>query len=391
MKILRVTLILALVCFLQLNAWAQGEKQSEAARAHLALEVTCCQGVRPTFQSVPNTIWYGRFRELDGWKPTADSLPVQSVHITSSMEGAAVRVVVSVYLGKKLFEKQEQVGSYLMQENERLTLYDMTAFGLQPFELNAIRVEKKSASVPAVISDAPSVEVKDAQAIDSTFPMFKLALRNISSKNISALFVEILVDGRLRISAMPHNRDAEPLIAAGETYEYKRQLSSETRASGGGYVPETSPNQTLIIRTAVFDDGTFEGDARYAARYRAYALGYRTQLSHLVARYKKALQSTESETAAALENLRQQVNALGTEASPLEAAKLLEDFPGSIDRASLKEAVEVIMFELKKDVLKAIEEFEKKQGSANDTEALRVWLVANRDRYQKWHDRLKKL
>jgi hypothetical protein len=278
-----------------------------------------------------------------------------------------------------------------LRENERLTIYDMTSYGLEPFELTAVRVEKKSASVPAATSNAPSVEISEVQAIDSIFPMFNLKLRNTSTKNINALFVEIFVDGRLRISAMPHNRDATPLIVAGETYEYKRQLSNDAQQSGGGYVPETSPNQTLFIRTAIFDDGTFEGDARFAARYRAYALGERTQLARLYARFKQSLQSTDSDTQSLLDNLQRQVNALGTEADPLEADKLLADFSGVIDRTLLREAVEVVMFELKKIALKNIEEFRKKQDSVNDREVVRAWLTANRDRYQKWHDRLKKL
>jgi hypothetical protein len=392
MKIPRVFLFIALVsCFLQSNVRAQAEKQSEAAHAALALEVTCCQGTRPTFQSVPGVIWYGRFRELEGWKPTADMLPVQAVHIASSMEGAAVRVVVTVDLGKKLFEKREKVGSYLLQENERLKLFDMTAFGLEPFELTAIRVEKKSASVPAVTSNAASVEVREVEAIDSTFPMFKLKLRNTSRKNISALFVDILVNGKLRISAMPHNRDATPLIAAGGTYEYKRQLSSDTRQEGGGYAPEPSPNQTLFIKAAVFDDGTFEGDAEAAVRYRASALGSRTQLAKLVAIYNQALQSAGTDEQAALDSLRRQVNALGTEAAPFEVNRLLEEFSGFTDRAALRVGIEVIMFELKKEALKAIEEFGQRQKTASDGKALRAWLTASRDGYQKQQDRVEKL
>ncbi|MBD0370422.1 MAG: hypothetical protein ICV60_06270 [Pyrinomonadaceae bacterium] len=388
MKIFRVVFLLALVsCFLQMNA----PGQSDDARAGLALEVTCCRGTAPTFQSVPNVIWYSRFRQLEGWKPAADYLPVQAVNISSMMEGSAVRVIVSVDLGKKFFEKHKDVGSYLLQENERLKIYDMTEYGLEPFEVAAVRVEKKSASVPAVTSHAPSVEVRDVQAIDATFPMFRLTLRNTSAKNISALFMEVIAQGRLRVSIMPHNLDAKPLIAAGESYEYKRQLPNETRQEGAGYAPETTPNQTLFIRTAVFDDGTFEGDAAQAARYKAYALGFRTQLEQLAARYNQALQSTESEPRAVLETLREQVNRLSIEADPLVLARLSGEFPSVIDRTTLREGIEVVMFETKKDALKTIEEFRKKQDSKCDREALRAWLISSRDKYQKSLDYLKKL
>ncbi|HEY0322721.1 MAG TPA: hypothetical protein VGC66_17335 [Pyrinomonadaceae bacterium] len=392
MKTLRVVLLLVLAsCFLQINAGAQQAKQAAQAPTGLALEITYFKGNRPAYQTVPNTAWYASFRRIEGWKPAGDALPVQAVNIASRMEGTAVRVVVSLHLGKKLFEKQEGVGSYLLQENERLTVNDMTTYGLEPFEVAVLRVERKSASVPAVTSNAPSVEVTDVQAVDSTFPMFKLTLRNTSSKNISALFLEMFAGGRLRTSAMPHNQDAAPLIVAGETFELKRELNKDARQSGGGFAPETAPNQTLVIKTAVFDDGTYEGDAKSAAQYRAFALGNRTQLAQLVARYNQALQSTESDVRLALESLREQVNALGTEADPLVLNKLLSDFNGVVDRAFLKDVVEAVMFELKKDALKVIDRFRVKQDAGEDKEGLRAWLITNRDRYQKWHGYLKKL
>jgi hypothetical protein len=393
MKTLRVVLItLMAACFLQISASAQQEKQTGPNPTRLALEVTYLKGNRPAYNPVPNNSWYGSFRRIEGWKAEGDTLPVQAINIASRMEGKAVRVVVSLHLGKKLFEKQDEVGSYLLQENERLTVYDMTAFGLEPFEVAVIRVEPKSASyVPEVTSKVSSVEVKAVEPFDSTFPMFKLTLRNNSSKNISALFVEMFADGRLRNSAMPHNPQGVPLIAAGETYELKRQLNNDARQSGGGFAPETAPNQALVIKAVVFQDGTYEGDAKSAAQYRALALGDRAQLAQLVARYNRALQSTESDVALVLESLREQVNTLGTEADPLAVDKLSSDFSAVVDRAFITSLVEVSMFELKKGVLKAIDEFKQKQASANDKEALHVWLITNRDRYQRWHDNLKKL
>src|SRR5687768_12775105 len=98
----------------------------------------------------------------------------------------------------------------------------------------------------------------------------------------------MLVNGRLRSSGMPQNKDGEPLILAGATYEFKRELNNDALQSGGGYAPEPAPNQAVVIRTAIFDDGTYEGDAKYAGQYRGFALGRRTQLARLIALYREA-------------------------------------------------------------------------------------------------------
>lgn len=391
---LRVALITLLItCFLQTGGAAQENKPSELAQTGLVLEVTYSRGKRPAYQAVPNNTWYGDFRQLEKWKPAEDFLPVQAVNVAARMEGAAVRIVVSVHQGKKLFEKQDVVGSYLLRENERLTVYDMTAYGLEPFEVTVVRVEPRSAYAPAVTSNARSIEVRNVQAVESTFPMFKLTLRNTSPKAVVALFMEMFVDGRLRVSAMPHSREGEPLIAAGETYEYKRQLNNDARPAGGGFAPETAPNQTVLIKTAVFEDGTYEGDAALALRYRAFALGHQTQLAHLAALFNQALQSTGQDTAALLNSLREQVNALGTQVAAPAVDKLLGDFPGVAPGSLVGDAAEVTMFELKKEALKAIDEFRRKREKeeTGDREVLEAWLIANRDRYQEWHDLVKKL
>jgi hypothetical protein len=390
MKTLRAVLMVVLAySFLQVLVPAQQEKP--AAPTGIALEVTYYKGTRPSYQVVPNNAWYARFRTIEGWQAAEGSLPVQAVNVAARMEGAAVRVIVSVHLGKKLFEKQDTVGSYLLQENERLTVYEMNAFGLEPFEIAVVRVEPESAAAPTVTSNVRSVNVADVQAIGGTLPTFRITLRNSSKKNVSALFVEMFVDGRLRISAMPHNRGGEPLILAGETYELKRQLSTDAKRSGGGYAPEPSPNQTIVIKTAVFDDGTYEGEAASAAKFRSYALGRRQQYAQLLALYQQALKSTESDPSALIITLRAQIDALGTEANQLDVDKLAGYFSGAIDRASVKDDVEVVMFELKKEALKEVDDFRRKQAPVNDREALRAWLIYNQDKYQKLHDLLKGL
>lgn len=390
MKTLRVFLLLLLLfASLSIDALArQDEKQSPT---RLALEVNSASGMRPSYQSVPNKFWYGSFRRLDDWKPPADFLPVQAVNIEAKMEGASVRVSVFVEQGKELFEKHAPVGSYLMREGERRTLYDMTAFGLAPYEVAVVRVEPKAGTLPAVKSNVPSIEVKRVEPVDATFPMFKLSLRNASRKNVSALFIEMFVDGRRRISAMPHNADGAPLIPAGEVYEYRRQMNQNAEVSGGAYVPEVPANQSLLIQAVVFDDGSYEGDEMMAARFRSFALGRRTQLQRLIARFQEALDSSEPDTKALLNTLREQVGALNTEVTVPAFSKLVNEFQRGADVSQLKINIQVVMFELKKDTLRQIDDFTRQQGESPDREALRNWLTTTRDKFQKSSDYLKKL
>lgn len=393
MKSLRVIVIIVLIsCFLQTNAGAQQkDRQASTTPTGLALEVTYWKGDKPAYLVVPNNAWYGRFRVIESSrKAAAGSLRVQAVGIDARLEGEVVRVIVSVHRGEKFFERQDPVGSYVLRENEKLVVNDMTAFGLEPFEIALVRVTPRSVPLPSVTNNTSSVQVLNVQPVDSTFPAYKLTLLNTSNKNISALFVDMFLDGRRRTSSMPHNQDGAPLIPAGETYEFRRQLNNVALAASQGYAPETPPNQAVVITTAVFEDGTYEGDAYSAAKFRAFSLGDKKQLEQLVSLYQKALESTDSNVGIVLDNLRSQVNALRVEAGGTAFKKLLSDFASlpENERASLKDAVELTMFEWKKVALKEIDEFRKEQTSE---EGARAWLSERRDRFQKRLDHLQKL
>lgn len=389
MKAFRVALLLLLASsFLSISALAQQEEKQAPTR--LALLVDSASGLRPSFQSVPNRVWYGSFRRLADWKAPADFLPVQAVNIEAKMEGEHVRVNVFIEQGKEFFEKHASLGSYLMREGERRTLYAMTAFGLAPYEVAIVRVEPRSATLPAVKSNAPSIEVQSVEPVEATFPTFKLSLRNGSTKNVSALFIEMFVNGQRRVSAMPHNADGAPLIPAGEVYEYKRQMNNDAELAGASYVPEVPVNQSLVIEAVVFDDGSYEGDEMMAARFRAFALGRRTQLQRLIAHFQEALDSPEPDAKTVLNNLRQQTSALNTEVAVPVFGKLVNGLQGGVDVSQLKTNIQVVMFELKKDTLRQIDEFAQKQGEALDREALRNWLSTMRDKFQKSSGCLKK-
>jgi hypothetical protein len=48
-----------------------------------------------------------------------------------------------------------------------------------------------------------------------------------------------------------------------------------------GQPPTSRPNQTFVVLAVVFEDGSYEGDASYAAQFRAFTLGRRLQLKQM--------------------------------------------------------------------------------------------------------------
>lgn len=102
---------------------------------------------------------------------------------------------------------------------------------------------------------------------------YKLSLRNLSSKNISALQVEVFEGSRLRLSGSPHGQERLPLIPAGAVLETKVLGAKDTTMTGVGYEPASPLFQTIVVSTLVFEDGKYEKEFRQwlAATFDRYA------------------------------------------------------------------------------------------------------------------------
>jgi hypothetical protein len=110
------------------NATAAAQQQQQTASNGIYVEILYHPDASRDFQEVPGPNskpeggWYGAFGRIPGWQPPAGSLPVRAVNILSRIEGDSVRINVSVFKGQKANEKEEPVGTYLVRENEKITI-----------------------------------------------------------------------------------------------------------------------------------------------------------------------------------------------------------------------------------------------------------------------------
>jgi hypothetical protein len=206
----------------------------------IALEVTYLAGQAPTYQTVPwasaprGWVWYGRFGRVAGWQLPAGAQPIQAVRIVPFLDEEAVRITVSVLRGEKFHDTEDQVASYSVRENERVTLTALKDFGIEPFEIRVVRVAPQTSELPTIVNNTKSLEVIGIEPLISTFPLYKLTLHNLSNKNISALRINVALEGRTRQSGMPQGDYGEPLIKAGVYRELKQRLPTTAQATPGG-------------------------------------------------------------------------------------------------------------------------------------------------------------
>jgi len=389
------TTVIAWLAF-SANAAPSQQPRTESPTTNLALEVTCYKDRPPSYLSVPKHgskpggAWYTLFRRVPSWEPPAGSLPVRAVNILAHLEGDSVRIAVSVFLGVRLHEKEEAVTTRLVHENGKVIISELTQFGVEPFEIKVVRVAHSLATHPQVTSQAGSIAVVGIEAKDSTLPSYKVSLQNLSSQNVIALGVEVLVNGQKRLSSMPHEKEGQPLIMAGAVYELSAFGARDALLTSEGYRPDSPQGQEIVISVAVFEDNSYEGDAETAARFRALMIGRKIQIARLLPLIQTASDSTELNVSAALNRLKAQVSSLSNDVEMSVADQLLKDFPtlSPSVKERLKPGIEVALHGVKTGLLKDIQEFEKLGSQSLDAQAFQTWLRVKKERYEKWLSRL---
>jgi hypothetical protein len=179
------------------------------------------------------------------------------------------------------------------------------------------------------------------------------------------------------------------LIAPGGVSEITVRLATRATETPGGYKPITPENQIIEISTAVFEDGSFEGDIEYAVIYRTVTTGEKLQLKRVVALFQAAAVDDVPDPLRALESLENKLAGLGIEADAFAVQEVMKPFSALTEasRRELKSKIEVEMNDFRRSVLEDVAKF--RLGNPNpDATAFRAWLVASKQRYEAWLARL---
>ena len=358
-------------------AQSNPEKTPSTAPTGLALEITFIKTNPPAYSSVRENGdngggWFSLFGRVPNvQKP--DAPPVNAVNIIHRLEKDAIKITVSIFKGHKFRDQEIAVADFSMRENERISIKELTAFGVEPFEIHVVRVAPTASALPSIVNKTDSLQVTGVEPIFSTLPAYKITLLNTSDKAVSAFAFETVAhNGRKLVSAMPQGFEGASLIEPGATFEKEIPNDLQNVKTTDSQPPPVQPNQSFVILAAVFEDGSYEGDALTAARFRGFTLGRKSQL-------KKMLDFSP-------ENLEKQTANLKFAPDENAFADLLKEFPAlnEKDKASLRISVEVAARGVERNFLQALE---KKRNQ--DPKALRVWLTTVNEIHRKWLARLR--
>jgi len=363
----------------------------------LTLEVTFYPGRKPAYQTVPGPnakpsgAWFGLFARTKSSQVPADASAIEAVRVVSRVEAGGVRVTVSTLSGTKALENEQEVGTYLIHETEKITIEELRRFGIEPFEIRLLRVNPSIAPVPPVIlKGVDSVIVLNSMPKETTLPSFRIILRNQSNKNITGLGVDVVAEGIIQLTSRPRGIEGQPLIPAGKEYWLTVAPPNRAKSAAGGYEPTVPSGMEIQIKAAVFDDGTYEGDAETAIAVRGNRAGEKMELPRVISLLASASNSSITNVIERLRDLESRVSSVGSDADPQMLQTLTSEFPeaGNSVSRTYKQTMEFSATTIKSNLLKEIHQLQNEDPQTLTADFYRMWLSKTKERYEKWLARL---
>jgi len=382
-----------IVLILQLSGSANAqEKPTSAERQSLALEVTFLKGTPPAFQAVPMENakatggWFARFGRIRGRESNESEAPVRGVRVVSRVEEEAIRIDLSVYVGAQFFDKELPVATYLLKETERVTVSELTRFGVEPFEIAVVRMAHTTPDVPPVVNNTSSLEVVSLELLTHSLAWYQLTLRNLSNKAVVLVAIDVFAGNRLRLTGTPQGQRGEPLVEPGAVFSCKVKGVEDVLVNRYNYEPSSAPAQSIVIKSVVFADGSYEGDAEPATQFKVKTLGCRVQLRRVVALLRETMEVAESRATDPIARLIQKVYALSFDVQP----SMFDDQSKSLanldqrQKSNFRTSVQHSLHSVRQQLLEEIEEFQKSQKRPGDGIGFRAWLAATNEKYNRW-------
>ena len=260
-----------------------GAPRSSEAPARLLLEISYNPVVPPSYLSVQekNTmVWVTRFVRIPGREM---SPPIGAVKFVTRYNGETADVRVTLLRGSSGgFDREDLVGKYHVGLGEKITIDDLRNFGVEPANIKLLDAIPPVPPPPAFENKTKSIEIVSVQTENLPTPAYKVVFRNLSDKNLRALRVDVTSDGRPATSGLWQGHEGRAIIESGATVEhYVGALKSQPTPTG--FAPGTAFSNTIVIRTAVFADMSFEGESESACMFEGFEMGKRLWLRTVLA------------------------------------------------------------------------------------------------------------
>jgi hypothetical protein len=240
---------------------------------------------------------------------TEDSVLAQTtdapvtLQLDYSAEGSRARIVsYAIYQSGR-----KKLGDHRARLNESVRLAELQKLGYLPFTIRVLPATPPARPQPALSSDAPSIRI---EIVKQNWDSFTLAVHNLSPHAVVAFAIGRLKTPRDDGHNLTEGTAAHPVIAAGGTVAGEHFASTPT-----------------VLRCALFDDGSWEGDpviVAFEKAQQAATEALRRQIDEVAARI---LADTSLDDDTRIARIRSVIDALSEKPAPALIRQALAGLP----------------------------------------------------------------
>ena len=379
-------LVLLTAIFVIASFVVRAQQSPKASEAKLLLEISYGPAVPPDYSAVlgtdkkPAWVWVTRFVRMRGREM---SPPIGAVKLEAQYNGETADVRITLLRGTDGgFDQEDLVGTYHVGINEQKTIEELRNFGVKPFNITLLNTVLPVPPPPAFENKTKSIEIVSVKADNLPKPAYKVTVRNLSDKNLRALRVDVTSEGRPRSSSFWQGEEGRSIIEPGGTAErYVDVITSQRTATG--FTPGTTYSNTIVIRTAIFEDMSFEGEPDSACSFEGFVMGRRLWLREVLALIDREISAPIEDHIEAARQFKEKFSALRYEFNEDERKKAASISPGCPKNFEIASAVPG---QLKLQMFRDLDEIIARRSSSPLN--FKAWLETRRANYQAWLARL---
>ena len=215
-------------------------------------------------------------------QPESGRSPIRGVKLEAHFNGVTADVRVSVLRGIDGYEEEELVHVYQVGVGEQKSLSHLRPLGIEPFLVRLLDANPPLPPAPSFQNFTKSIQIVSVRREHTPMPAYRIRLRNLSDKSVSALKVDVTSDGKEGPIALPDGPEGRALIDPGGQADVYIPVIVAV-PSGTTYVPGTAASHTINIRSVSFTDLSFEGEENQACSFEAQVIGTRLWLNSMIA------------------------------------------------------------------------------------------------------------
>ena len=364
-----------------------GDRKAAEVPTELLLEVNYNPAIPPAYSTVNGPevkakwIWVTRFIRTPDVKSPGP--PIQAVKLESQFNGETADVRVTLYRGEKDFDQEDLVGTYHLGVGEKRTIKDLRSHGVEPFHIKLLNTVPPLPPSPTFENLTQTIDVASVRVENVPRPAYVVTFRNGSDKQLLALRIDTKRNGKFVSAHLFQIEEGQPIIAPGGTGERYIAVDVAQRSASGGYEPGTAAANTLVIRSAIFTDMSFEGEVEVACQVESMMIGRRVWLKHVLPFIDQELQRPVNDHIEAARQFKERFSALDYEFG--ESERNRTSSVSSLCKNTI-EVAEIGPKLLKLRMLRDLDEIITKRPSPPVN--FKEWLEARQTQYKAWLARL---